>query len=224
MNAVDVAEIVRAGRRCSVCRSGRHWRQLELVRLPGREPIVLCAACRARHPDGDGLETIQIPASVLAPPRSPAQANSPAQARSQAPPRPPAPNSHGSQDPSTRRATPTSQAASPAEAQPSPQAPSPSESQAQARERQAEHEDRLKRALRELPRGEHSTGRIAKAAGLNHSKTLGRLHKLKAAGEVHQVGKLWTIDPPANGLEAAFDRLQAQTSNLRIIRERPPSD
>ena len=74
--------------------------------------------------------------------------------------------------------------------------------------------------LRELPRGQHSTGRIAKAAGLNHAKTLGRLHKLKAAGEVHQVGKLWSTEPPAGGLEAAFDRLQAQTSNLRIIRSR----
>ena len=30
--------------------------------------------------------------------------------------------------------------------------------------RSEEHEDRVKRALGELPRGEHSTGRIAKAA------------------------------------------------------------
>lgn len=81
-------------------------------------------------------------------------------------------------------------------------------------------EDRLRRALRELPRGEHSTGRIAKQAGLNHSKTLGRLHQLEAAGEIRQVGKLWSTERPSTDLEGAFDRLQARTSNLRIIRER----
>lgn len=81
-------------------------------------------------------------------------------------------------------------------------------------------EDRLRRALRELPRGEHSTGRIAKQAGLNHAKTLGRLHQLEAAGEIRQVGKLWSTERPSTDLEGAFDRLQARTSNLRIIRER----
>jgi hypothetical protein len=81
-------------------------------------------------------------------------------------------------------------------------------------------EDRLRRALRELPRGEHSTGRIAKQAGLNHSKTLGRLHQLEAAGEIRQVGKLWSTERPSTDLEGAFDRLQARTSNLRIIRDR----
>lgn len=175
MNAEDLTEIERAGRRCAICRSGRHWRQLEVVRVPGREPIVLCAACHARHPTGPELP--EPPVSEVA-------------------------------------------AAVAAVQEPAEEAPVSKQSQ---RERRAEHEDRLKKALRELPRGEHSTGRIAKAAGLNHSKTLGRLHKLKAAGEVHQVGKLWTIEPPASGLEAAFDRLQAQTSNLRIIRERPPA-
>jgi hypothetical protein len=50
-------------------------------------------------------------------------------------------------------------------------------------QRPGQREDRLKRVLRELPRGEHSTGRIAKAAGLNHTKTLGRLRELEASGE-----------------------------------------
>jgi hypothetical protein len=74
--------------------------------------------------------------------------------------------------------------------------------------------------LRELPRGEHSTGRIAKAAGLNHAKTLGRLRQLEASGEVRQVGKRWSTERPSTDLEGAFDRLQARTSNIRIVRDR----
>jgi hypothetical protein len=83
-----------------------------------------------------------------------------------------------------------------------------------------EPQDRLKRALRELPPGEHSTGRIAKLAGLNTAKVLARLQALEAAGEVQQVGKHWSTGRPATDLEAAFDRLQARTGNLRIVRER----
>ncbi len=81
-------------------------------------------------------------------------------------------------------------------------------------------EDRLKRALRELPPGEHSTGRIAKAAGLKPTKALSRLRALEAEGEVQQVGKHWSNRPPSTDLEAAFDRLQARTGNLRIVKER----
>jgi hypothetical protein len=88
-------------------------------------------------------------------------------------------------------------------------------------QRQRQHEDRLKRVLRELPRGEHSTGRIAKAAGLNHAKTLGRLRQLEAAGEVMQVGKRWSTERPSTDLEGAFDRLEARTNNIRIVRDRP---
>jgi hypothetical protein len=88
--------------------------------------------------------------------------------------------------------------------------------------RPAQREDKLKRALRELPRGEYSVGRIAKAAGLNHAKVLARLHELEAAGEVQQVGKHWSTEKPSTDLEAAFDRLQARTGNLRIVREREP--
>jgi hypothetical protein len=88
------------------------------------------------------------------------------------------------------------------------------------KQRPAPREDRLRKALRELAGEAHSVGQIAKAAGLNHEKTLTRLHALQAAGEVQQVGKRWTSEPPSTDVEAAFDRLQARTSNLRIVRER----
>jgi hypothetical protein len=104
-------------------------------------------------------------------------------------------------------------------------APEPAQRQKKParRSRPRQAEDRLKRALRELPPGEHSTGRIAKAAGLNHAKVLSRLHALQEAGEVRQVGKHWSADRPSTDLEAAFDRLQARTGNLRIVRETRPS-
>ncbi|MGO9887078.1 MAG: hypothetical protein ACLP0L_04055 [Solirubrobacteraceae bacterium] len=88
--------------------------------------------------------------------------------------------------------------------------------------RSEEHEDRVKKVLRELPRGEHSTGRIAKAAGLNHTKTLRRLRQIEASGGVREVGKRWSTEPPSSDLEGAFDRLQARTSNIRIVRDRSP--
>jgi hypothetical protein len=62
--------------------------------------------------------------------------------------------------------------------------------------------------------------RIAKAAGLNHEKTVRRLETLHAAGEVQQVGKRWSNEPPSTDIEAAMDRLQARTTNLRIVRDR----
>jgi hypothetical protein len=105
-----------------------------------------------------------------------------------------------------------------AEPEPTPQPAPAARPQAQ---RPRQHEDRVKRVLRELPRGEHSIGRIAKAAGLNHAKTLGRLRQLEASGEVTQVGKRWSTERPSTDLEGAFDRLQARTSNIRIVRDRP---
>ena len=112
---------------------------------------------------------------------------------------------------------------------PAPQAPEPEPVVVAAapppkppRKPRAPREDKLKRALSELPRGEYSVGRIAKAAGLNHAKVLARLHELEAAGEVQQVGKHWSTERPSTDLEAAFDRLQARTGNLRIVREREP--
>jgi hypothetical protein len=76
--------------------------------------------------------------------------------------------------------------------------------------------------VRELPRGEHTTGRIAKAAGLNHAKTVRRLRELAAAGEIREVGKRWSTEPPASDIDEALDRLQARTSNIRIVRDRSP--
>jgi hypothetical protein len=164
MNAEDLTEIDRAGRHCAVCRSGRHWRQFNVVRPDGGQPVVMCAACRARYGD--------------APPARESLEAAPA---------------------------PASQSATPARSQPP-----------------AQHEDRLKQVLRELPRGEHSTGMIAKAIGLNHTKTLARLRRLEASGEVRQVGKRWSTAPPSSDIEGAFDRLQARTSNIRIVRDRSP--
>ena len=164
MNAEDLTEIDRVGRRCAVCHSGRHWRQLNVIRHDGQEPLIMCDACRARYGDTPpAREAPEPPPALAAIPETPSQ-NEP-------PPRP--------------------------------------------------REDRLKKALRELPRGEHSTGRIAKAAGLNHSKTLGRLHQLEAAGEIQRVGKRWSTERPSTDIEGAFDRLQARTSNVRIVRDRP---
>jgi hypothetical protein len=163
VNAEDLIEIERAGRHCAVCRSGRHWRRFKVVRPGGGRPVVMCAACKARHRDA-------LPASE------------------------------------TPKAAPA----------PAPQPATPSRVQ-----RPGQHEDRLKRALRELPRGEHSTGKIAKAAGLNHTRTLGRLRQLEASGEVTQVGKRWSTERPPTDLEGAFDRLQARARNIRIVRDRP---
>jgi hypothetical protein len=165
MSAEDLTEIERGGRRCAVCRSGRHWRRLEVVRREDAEPVVMCAACRARY--GSAPPVRERPAPV---PTAPA---------------------------------PTAPAASPKPDRPP-----------------KEHEDRVKKALRELPRGEHSTGRIAKAAGLNHAKTLRRLRELEASGGVREVGKRWSTEPPSSDLEGALDRLQARTSNIRIVRDR----
>jgi hypothetical protein len=167
MNAEDLAEIDRSGRRCAVCRSGRNWRRLEVVRPDGAQPVVMCAACRARYGSAPPVRETQVPAPAA--PAAAAAAEPAAPVRERAP---------------------------------------------QARE------DRVKKALRELPRGEHSTGRIAKAAGLNHAKTLRRLRQLEASGGVREVGKRWSTEPPSSDLEGALDRLQARTSNIRIVRDR----
>jgi hypothetical protein len=106
--------------------------------------------------------------------------------------------------------------------QPAAAVPVPEPEAAATKPAPAPREDRLRRALRELPRGAYSVGQIAKAAGLNHEKTLHRLRAMQEAGEVQQVGKRWSTEPPSTDVEAAFDRLQARTSNLRIIRDREP--
>ena len=47
----DLREIDRSGRRCAVCRSGRNWRKLEVVRRDGAEPVGDVRGCRGRYGD-----------------------------------------------------------------------------------------------------------------------------------------------------------------------------
>lgn len=98
-------------------------------------------------------------------------------------------------------------------AEPTPAKPEP---------RRQEREDRVRRVLRELPEGEYSTGRIAKAAALNHAKTLRRLSELAASGEIRQVGKRWSTERSPSDIDLALERLQARTSNIRIVRDKTP--
>jgi hypothetical protein len=60
----------------------------------------------------------------------------------------------------------------------------------------------------------------ARAAGISSDKALARLQDLERRGQVQRVGKRWSTEAPQNDVAAAIDRLQAQTSNLRIVRER----
>jgi hypothetical protein len=164
----DLTEIENAGRRCAICRTGRHFKQFTVVRPEGQDPVVMCPACHARYADKPPVVVAaQKAKAAAAPVAAPEEKDAP---KKKAPPR----------------------------------------------------EDRLRKTLRELPPGEYSVGRIAKAAGLNHEKALGRLHALEAAGEVQQVGKRWSNERPSTDVEAALDRLQARTSNLRIVRDREP--
>jgi hypothetical protein len=165
LDVEELAAIDRAGRRCAVCRTGRRWREFTVLRPHGGEPIVMCAACRARYGDA-----------------------------------PPAPTARERAD------APAAHAEEPTSTTPERRAP--------------EREDRVRRALHELPKGEHTTGRIAKAAGLNHPKTLRRLRQLAESGEIREVGKRWSTEPPPTDIDEALDRLQARTSNIRIVRER----
>jgi len=178
----ELAAIDRAGRRCAICRSGRRWREFTVLRPEGREPLVMCAACRARYGD--------------APPARPA--SEPA----------PAPADRAADRPAANPPAADAPAADPAAAAPARRAP--------------DREDRVRRALRELPNGEYTTGKIAKAAGLPQAKTLRRLREMAASGEIREVGKRWSTEPPATDLDEAFDRLQARTSNIRFVRDRSP--
>jgi len=71
MNAEDVAEIERAGRRCGVCHSGRAWRRFEIVRSAERGPVVLCGGCRVRF--GDDLPVARKPEPAPEPAPAPAE-------------------------------------------------------------------------------------------------------------------------------------------------------
>ncbi len=62
----------------------------------------------------------------------------------------------------------------------------------------------------------------ARAAGLNNEKTVARLQDMERRGEVRRDGNRWTTEAAPTDLTAAIDRLEARTSNLRIIRDRTP--
>src|ERR1700674_4598689 len=80
-------------------------------------------------------------------------------------------------------------------------------------------QDRLRAPLRELP-SSFSTAMAARAAGLNNGKTLARLHELERRGEIRRVGNRWSTAPLPDDVASAMDRLEASTSNLRIVRDR----
>jgi len=103
-------------------------------------------------------------------------------------------------------------------------APAAAEPVAPAQQRPGEREtdrrpDRLRAALGKLP-GSFSTAMAARTAGLNRDKVLARLEDLERRGEVRRVGKRWSTESPPSDVAAAMDRLEARTSNLRIVRER----
>ncbi|MGZ6565650.1 MAG: hypothetical protein ACXVH1_40065 [Solirubrobacteraceae bacterium] len=79
--------------------------------------------------------------------------------------------------------------------------------------------DRLRAALGKLP-GSFSTTMAARAAGLNNDKTLAGLHDMERRGELQRVGNRWSTESPPSEIAAAMDRLEARTSNLRIVRDR----
>jgi len=79
--------------------------------------------------------------------------------------------------------------------------------------------DRLRAALAEMS-GSFSTAMVARAAGLNKAKALARLRALERRGEVHRVGNRWSTGPSPDDVALAMDRLEARTSNLRIVRDR----
>jgi len=166
MSGEDLIEIERAGRRCGVCRSGRGWRRFAVLRPPQREPVVLCASCRARFGDDPPVARKSVPE--------------------------PGPLDTG--------------------------APPPPKPQADKRQTKPAG-DRLRAALREMP-DSFSTAMVARAAGLNKEKALARLRALERRGEVHRVGNRWSTGPSPDAVALAMDRLEARTTNLRIVRDR----
>ena len=168
MNAEDLTEIERAGRRCGVCHSGRGWRRFQIVRPAEREPVVLCGSCRARFGDNPPTGRNRTPAPDPAPAA-------------------PEPISSAKPRPGNGKTEPAS--------------------------------DRLRVALRTMPRV-FSTTTAARAAGINKDKARARLHDLERRGEIHRVGNRWSTEPSSDALASAMDRLEARTSNLRIVRDR----
>lgn len=195
MNAEDLTELERAGRSCAVCHSRRGWRRFEILRPADGEPIVLCGSCRARF--GDDPPVRRSPEPEPEPDPKP-------EARAARP-----------RTPSPRKASPPKRAPSgpartepariePADTDPAHPEPGP---------------DRLRAALTGMP-PTFSTAMAARAAGLADDKTLARLQDLERRGEIQRVGKRWSTESPPSDLDAAIDRLEARTSNLRIVRDR----
>jgi hypothetical protein len=178
MNSEDLTEIERAGRRCAVCHSGRGWRKFDVVRADGREPVVLCASCKARFADGPPLGRETAPA--------------------------PEPEPVAAVVEKPKRAKPR-----------------PRPRRTEDRPQRDQRPDRLRAALPKLP-SSFSTAMAARAAGLNTDRTLARLQDLERRGEIRRDGNRWTTEAPPTDLTAAIDRLEARTSNLRIIRDRAP--
>ena len=120
----------------------------------------------------------------------------------------------GDDPPVGRKPAPASESARAARKPLSPPEP-------RAGERRTERRtDRLRAALRKMP-GSFSTAMAARAAGLNNDKTLARLQDLERRGEVQRLGNRWSTEPPPSDIASAMDRLEARTSNLRIVRDRP---
>ena len=79
--------------------------------------------------------------------------------------------------------------------------------------------DRLRAVLGTMP-SSFSTAMVARSARLNNDKALARLQDLERRGEVRRVGNRWSTEPPPSEVAAAMDRLEARTTNLRIVRNR----
>ena len=202
MDSEDLTEIEGAGRRCSVCHSGRGWRRLEVVRPTDREPVVLCPSCRARV--GDKLAAEPAAEPTPAAPRAVAPRATSRNATSR---------NVTAKNVTAKTATANTATAKTAAAKTrSPSTPNPGERQSEPRP------DRLRTALAEMT-GSFSTAMAARAAGINNDKALARLQDLERQGEVHRVGNRWSTQSPPSDVAAAIDRLEARTSNLRIIRE-----
>jgi hypothetical protein len=117
---------------------------------------------------------------------------------------------------------PVAPEAAPASEAPSPEAPSPAQTRARGRATER-RPDRLRAALRKMP-SSFSTATAARAAGLSSAKTLARLQDLERRGELQRLGNRWSAEPPASDLASAMDRLEARTTNLRIVRSRTRAD
>ena len=212
MDSEDLTEIEGAGRRCSVCHSGRGWRRLEVVRPTDREPVVLCPSCRARVGDKLAAEPAAEPTPAAPRAVAPRATSRNATSRNVTAKNVTAKTATAKTATANTATANTATAKTAAAKTRSPSTPNPGERQSEPRP------DRLRTALAEMT-GSFSTAMAARAAGINNDKALARLQDLERQGEVHRVGNRWSTQSPPSDVAAAIDRLEARTSNLRIIRE-----